>query len=174
MCFLRKEKERGWIWGGRKDLGEDGGCEIRIGLYCMGKYPFSILKKENKESWGECVTETMWVLKAVSFLTMGNTVTWRMCANSGGHAARENTRIRWEQFPLELRGRREMTLAERLSDWKALGGAGAAGGYIQRCPRAGGSLQTGKVGFMPLQPNADIQSLYTHGSSSMLVRQLRT
>lgn len=26
-----------------------------------------------------------------------------------------------------------MTLAERLSDWKALAGAGAASGYIQRC-----------------------------------------
>lgn len=39
-----REKERVWIWGGRKDLGEDGGCEIRIGIYCMEKYPFSIFK----------------------------------------------------------------------------------------------------------------------------------
>lgn len=62
---------------------------------------------------------------------MGNVVTWTMCANSGGHAARENTRVRREQFP--LRGSREMSLAERLSDWKALAGAGAAGTYIQRC-----------------------------------------
>lgn len=45
-----REKERVWIWGGRKDLGEGGRCEIRIGLYCMGKCPFSIFKKKNKKS----------------------------------------------------------------------------------------------------------------------------
>lgn len=53
MCVFstEREKERVWIWGGRKALGEDGGCEIRTGLYCMGKCPFSIFKtgKENEK-----------------------------------------------------------------------------------------------------------------------------
>lgn len=41
-----REKERVWIWGGGEDLGEDGGCEIRIKIYGMGeKNLFSIFEK---------------------------------------------------------------------------------------------------------------------------------
>lgn len=51
MCVfsMEREKERVWIWGGRKALGEDGGCGIRTGLYCMKNIHFLFLKQENKK-----------------------------------------------------------------------------------------------------------------------------